>query len=36
LPLSFTGSLNAGRNELTGTIKQGTTSVPLTFKKAGF
>jgi hypothetical protein len=36
LPLSFTGSLNAGRNELTGTIKQGSTSVPLTFKKAGF
>jgi hypothetical protein len=36
IPLSFSGSLNAGRNELTGTIKQGTTSVPLTFKKAGF
>ena len=36
VPLSFSGTLNAGRNELTGTLKQGGTSVPITFKKAGF
>lgn len=36
VPLSFTGSLNAARNELTGTLKQGAMSVPITFKKAGF